>query len=86
MTKKPYTYISLFSCAGVGCYRFKQSGFQCVATNELSPRRIAVQKVNHKCDRDKGYICGDITLDSTKQLIFNDTCKKPPGSSFSSGG
>lgn len=72
MAKKAFTYISLFSCAGVGCYGFKQAGFKCVATNELSSRRIAVQKYNHKCDRDEGYICGDITLDSTKELIFNE--------------
>ena len=72
MPKKPFTYISLFSCAGVGCYGFKQAGFECVATNELSSRRLAIQKFNHKCSRDEGYICGDITLDSTKQLIFDE--------------
>lgn len=72
MPKKPFTYISLFSCAGVGCYGFKQAGFECVATNELSPRRLAIQKYNHKCIRDEGYVCGDITLDSTKQLIFDE--------------
>ena len=60
MSKKPFTYISLFSCAGVGCYGFKQAGFECVATNELSPRRLVIQKYNHKCSRDEGYICGDI--------------------------
>lgn len=72
MPKKPFTYISLFSCAGVGCYGFKQAGFQCVATNELSPRRIAIQKYNHKCIREEGYICGDITLKSTKELIYSE--------------
>lgn len=30
-----YTYISLFSSAGVGCYGFKQEDFECIATNEL---------------------------------------------------
>lgn len=29
------TYITLFSCAGVGCYGFKMNGFECVASNEL---------------------------------------------------
>ena len=29
------TYISLFSCAGVGCYGFKQENYDCVATIEL---------------------------------------------------
>ena len=72
MAPKPFTYISLFSCAGVGCYAFKQAGFQCVATNELSPRRIAIQKYNHKCVREEGYICGDITLEGTKQQIFDE--------------
>lgn len=45
MSKKPFTYISLFSCAGVGCYGFKQAGFECVATNELSPRRLVIQNI-----------------------------------------
>lgn len=72
MSQKPYTYISLFSCAGVGCYGFTQAGFQCIATNELLPRRIAIQKNNHKCIRDTGYVCGDITLESTKKLIFDE--------------
>lgn len=72
MPQKPYTYISLFSCAGVGCYGFSQEGFHCVATNELMPRRIAIQKHNNKCDREEGYICGDITKPETKQLIFNE--------------
>jgi DNA (cytosine-5)-methyltransferase 1 len=66
------TYISLFSCAGVGCYGFKQQGFECVATSELIERRLAVQKYNNKCKYDSGYICGDITLDITKNKIFNE--------------
>ena len=32
---KTLTYISLFSCAGVGCFGFKKAGFECIATNEL---------------------------------------------------
>ena len=43
------TYISLFSSAGVGCYGFKMEGFDCVATNELLPKRLEVQKCNNKC-------------------------------------
>ena len=27
------TYISLFSSAGIGCYGFKQSGYECIATS-----------------------------------------------------
>lgn len=67
---KTLTYISLFSCAGVGCYGFKEAGFECVATNELIERRINVQKFNRKCRYDSGYICADITADETKNRIF----------------
>ena len=38
--KKPLTYISLFSSAGVGCYGFKLNGFECIATNELFNQKI----------------------------------------------
>ena len=54
------TYISLFSSAGVGCYGFKMEGFDCVATNELLPKHLDVQKCNDKCKYDSGYILGDI--------------------------
>ena len=60
------TYISLFSCAGVGCYGFKQAGFDCVATSELIERRLNIQKYNDKCKYNTGYICGDITKNETK--------------------
>lgn len=40
---KKLTYISLFSCAGVGCFRFKKAGFECIATNELVERRLNVK-------------------------------------------
>lgn len=43
------TYISLFSCAGVGCYGFKMEGFSCIASVELNQRRLNVQKFNQKC-------------------------------------
>jgi DNA (cytosine-5)-methyltransferase 1 len=66
------TYISLFSSAGIGCYGFKQEGFVCVATNELSERRLAVQKYNAKCKYDSGYILGDITADEVKQKLFSE--------------
>ena len=72
MKNKKYTYISLFSSAGVGCYGFKMEDFECVATNELIERRLNVQKVNHKCKYDSGYICGDITLDETKNRLFDE--------------
>lgn len=66
------TYISLFSSAGVGCYGFKMAGFECMATCELLPRRIEIQKHNHKCRYDSGYICGDMTSEKTKQLIYGE--------------
>jgi DNA (cytosine-5)-methyltransferase 1 len=68
--KTPLTYISLFSCAGVGCYGFKMEGFSCVASVELNQRRLNVQKFNQKCKYSSGYICGDMTADSTKNLVF----------------
>jgi DNA (cytosine-5)-methyltransferase 1 len=58
--KNPLTYISLFSCAGVGCYGFKMEGFSCIASVELNQRRLNVQKFNQKCKYSSGYICGDI--------------------------
>ena len=67
-----YTYISLFSSAGVGCYGFKKNGFECIATNEIIQRRLDVQKYNKKCKYETGYICGDITLDATKQQLYDE--------------
>lgn len=64
------TYISLFSSAGIGCYGFLDAGFECIATNELIERRINVQKCNHKCKYDSGYICADITKKETKDALY----------------
>ena len=69
------TYISLFSCAGVGCYGFKQEGFSCIASVELNQRRLNVQKYNHKCKYESGYICGDMTSEETKEKIFDEINK-----------
>lgn len=69
---KTLTYISLFSCAGVGCFGFKKAGFECIATNELIERRLNVQKFNKKCRFDSGYICDDITTEETKKKIFDE--------------
>ncbi len=66
------SYISLFSCAGVGCYGFKMEGFSCVASVEWNQRRLDVQKYNHKCKYDTGYICGDMTAEETKQRVFEE--------------
>lgn len=64
------TYISLFSSAGVGCYGFKQENYHCIATVELLERRLKVQQYNHKCIYPDGYVCGDMTLDTTKDKVF----------------
>lgn len=69
---KSLTYISLFSSAGVGCYGFHLEGFHCIATNELLPRRIEVQRANKKCKYDTGYVPGDITSQEVKQKIYNE--------------
>lgn len=63
------TYVSLFSSAGIGCYGFKMSGFECIATCELLNKRLDIQRYNHKCRYESGYICGDMTLDETKEKI-----------------
>lgn len=66
------TYISLFSSAGVGCYGFKQAGFDCIATNELIERRLNIQKFNDKCRYPSGYVLGDITDSATKQKLLDE--------------
>ena len=66
------TYISLFSSAGVGCYGFKMKGFECIASNELLKARLDVQRVNHKCKYDSGYICGDATSPDTHKKILDE--------------
>lgn len=73
--KAPYglrTYVSLFSSAGIGCYGFKQAGFNCIATVELLERRLKIQQYNNKCMLSSGYICGDITLEETQAKIFKE--------------
>ncbi|MGH2097882.1 DNA cytosine methyltransferase [Aerococcus urinaeequi] len=63
-------YVSLFSSAGVGCYGFKQAGFECAATSELIERRLEVQRVNNKTKYQNGYILGDITKKEVKQELY----------------
>lgn len=79
MNKKTKTnklnYISLFSSAGIGCYGFKQAGFDCIATCELLEKRLNVQKVNNKCKFNSGYICGDITKSEISRKIFDEIKK-----------
>ncbi len=72
MKNSKLTYISLFSSAGIGCYGFKSEGFECVATNELIPRRLEIQKFNNKCKYESGYICGDISTLETKNALLSE--------------
>ena len=72
MIKNKPTYISLFSSAGVGCYGFKLENFECIATNEIVERRLAIQKNNQKCHFETGYISGDIKENDIKQKIYNE--------------
>ncbi len=72
MSKNKRTYITLFSSAGVGCYGFKLNGFECIATNELLDVRLNVQKANHKCKYNSGYIAGDITTPETHNKLFDE--------------
>lgn len=69
---KTLTYVSLFSSAGVGCYGFKQENYKCILTNELLERRIAVQRANHKCEYETGYIAGDITSEEVHQRVYEE--------------
>ena len=66
------TYVSLFSSAGVGCFGFKQNGYECIATCELLNERLNVQRANNKCRLDSGYICGDMTKEDTKNRLFEE--------------
>ncbi len=70
--KKPLTYISLFSSAGVGCYGFKLNGFECIATNELLIKRLKIQAYNNKCKYETGYIGGDISNSTVKKKLFSE--------------
>jgi DNA (cytosine-5)-methyltransferase 1 len=69
---KSLTYVTLFSSAGVGCHGFHMEGYHCVATNEIIARRMDVQKINHKCEYDSGYIVGDITKHEIKGRIYEE--------------
>ena len=70
--KKPLTYISLFSSAGVGCFGFKENGFECIATNELLSKRLKIQEHNQKCKYETGYLDGDITSEDVQGQLFTE--------------
>lgn len=75
---KPLTYISLFSSAGVGCYGFKQNGFECIATNEILTKRLKIQAFNNKCKYETGYLDGDISKKEIKNKLFAEIKKWQP--------
>ena len=72
---KPLTYISLFSSAGVGCFGFKQNGFECIATNDILTKRLKIQAFNNKCKYDTGYLDGDISTKEIKNKLFAEIKK-----------
>ena len=72
---KPLTYISLFSSAGVGCFGFKQNGFECIATNEILTKRLKIQAFNNKCKYETGYLDGDISTKEIKNKLFAEIKK-----------
>jgi DNA (cytosine-5)-methyltransferase 1 len=72
---KPLTYISLFSSAGVGCFGFKQNGFECIATNEILTKRLKIQAFNNKCKYESGYLDGDISTKEIKNKLFAEIKK-----------
>ncbi|MRJ09409.1 DNA cytosine methyltransferase [Ornithobacterium rhinotracheale] len=72
---KPLTYISLFSSAGVGCFGFKQKGFECIATNEILTKRLKIQTFNNKCKYNSGYLEGDISKKEIKNQLFAEIKK-----------
>jgi DNA (cytosine-5)-methyltransferase 1 len=72
---KRLTYITLFSAGGVGCYGFNMHGFSCIASNEILPKRMEVQKANKICELETGYITGDILDKNTKERIYTEISK-----------
>ncbi len=67
--KKPLTYISLFSAAGIGCYGFKQENFECISTVEILEKRLKFQHINGKCKYESGYISDDIRREEVRENI-----------------
>lgn len=72
---KSLTYVSLFSSGGVGCHGFQMEDYHCIATNEIIPRRMDVQRANNKCEYDTGYIVGDIASEDIKDKIYSEIDK-----------
>lgn len=67
---KSFTYVSLFSSAGIGCFGLHQLGMECVATCEIAERRLRIQRYNHKCKYPEGYVVGDLSEDAVKEELL----------------
>lgn len=72
LEKGMFTYVTLFSSAGVGCFGLKELDFKCIATAELIEKRINIQKINNKCKYESGYISGDLTTDETHRRLYTE--------------
>lgn len=66
------TYVSLFSSGGLGCFGFKQAGFECVATAELIERRMNVQRANEVCKNEAGYVVGDLKDPKVRARVISN--------------
>jgi DNA (cytosine-5)-methyltransferase 1 len=69
-------YVSLFSSAGVGDFGFYKAGFNLIASNELIPRRMAVQLANNIAKDQSAYIVGDITTKEIQDKIVEKVEEK----------
>ena len=69
--KNTLGYISLFSGGGLGCFGLQNQGFECIASSELLPRRMEVQKANHLVENPNGYILGDITNTDSQAKLYS---------------
>jgi DNA (cytosine-5)-methyltransferase 1 len=50
-------------------------GFDCIATNELVERRLAIQIANKKCKYESGYVKGDVSNPEVKNRLFDEIKK-----------
>lgn len=66
---KKLNYITLFSCAGIGCYGFHQEDYDCIATVEIDKKRLQFQKYNNVCTDENGYIAEDFKTERSKTLL-----------------
>ena len=64
-----YSYVSLFSSAGIDCAGLKKLSFDCICTSELIERRLQIQKYNNVCSNPDAYVLGDIKEKSVREKI-----------------